>query len=120
MTPGRIAEVEGPSSPQKLHGDLWEIVKKEVLRDPPAQRNAGMIQSLNDEWSLHRQRVHAFEDRVPEGVTLLLFGGAIIAMAAVGFAGGIGNHRGAVGKYLLVALIGGTIFMSWIWTARAR
>lgn len=96
---------------EKLHGDLWEIVKKEVLRDPPAQRNAGMIQSLNDEWSLHRQRVHAFEDRVPEGVTLLLFGGAIVAMAAVGFAGGIGNHRGTVGKYLLAALIAGTIFI---------
>jgi hypothetical protein len=96
---------------EKLHGDLWEIVKKDVLRDPHAQPIAGMMQSLNDEWSLHRQRVHAFEDRVPEGVTLLLFGGAILAMAAVGFAGGIGRHRATVGKYLLATLIAGTIFI---------
>jgi hypothetical protein len=96
---------------EKLHGDLWEIAKKEVARDPHAQGIAGMVQSLNDEWSLHRQRVHAFEDRVPEGVTLLLFGGAVLALAAVGFASGIGNHRGTVGKYLLVALIGATIFI---------
>ena len=41
----------------------------------------------------------------------MLFGGAILAMAAVGFAGGLGNHRGAVGKYLLVALVAGTIFV---------
>lgn len=70
-----------------------------------------MIRSLNDEWSLHRQRVHAFENRVPEGVILLLFGGAILAMGAVGFAGGIANHRGTAGKWLLAGLLGGTIFI---------
>jgi len=71
----------------------------------------GMIRSLNDEWSLHRQRVHSFENRVPEGVVLLLFGGAILALAAVGFAGGMANHRGTAGKWLLVVLLGGTIFI---------
>ena len=70
-----------------------------------------MMQSLNDEWSLHRLRVHAFENRVPDAVILLLFGGTVIAMAAVGFAAGIANHRGAVGKLLLAALLGGTIFV---------
>ena len=70
-----------------------------------------MLQALNDEWSIHRQRVHAFENRVPEGVTLLLFSGAILALSAVGFAGGIANHRGAIGKWLLVTLLGATIFI---------
>ena len=69
------------------------------------------MESLNGEWSLHRQRVHAFENRVPDGVVLLLFGGAIIAMAAVGFAGGIANHPGTTGKWLLAILLGATIFV---------
>jgi len=30
-----------------------------------------MLQLLNDAWSLHRQRVQAFENRVPDAVILL-------------------------------------------------
>jgi hypothetical protein len=41
----------------------------------------------------------------------LLFAGAIIALAAVGFAAGIANHRGTVGKLLLAVLLGATIFI---------
>ncbi len=47
---------EAVNRTEKLHGDLWEIVRKEVARDSQSPRLAGMIQSLNDEWSLHRQR----------------------------------------------------------------
>ena len=96
---------------EKLHGELWGLVKVEALRDPPLRGLEGMIRSMNDEWSLHRQRVHAFENRVPEGVILLLFGGAILALGAVGFAGGIANHRGTIGKWLLAVILGGTIFI---------
>ena len=96
---------------EKLHGQLWGLVKTEALRDPPLQGAAALMEALNDEWSLHRQRVHAFENRVPEGVILLLFGGAILALGAVGFAGGIANHRGTAGKWLLAVLLGGTIFV---------
>jgi len=96
---------------EKLHGRLWELVRNEALRDPSMRGLEGMTRSMNDEWSLHRQRVHAFENRVPEGVILLLFSGAVIALAAVGFAGGIANHRGTAGKWLLVALLGATIFI---------
>jgi hypothetical protein len=87
------------------------VVKVEALRDPPLRGLEGMIRSMNEEWSLHRQRVHAFENRVPEGVILLLFGGAILALGAVGFAGGIANHRGTIGKWLLAVILGGTIFV---------
>ena len=96
---------------EKLHHQLWGLVRGEALRDPPMKGVDGMMKALNDEWTLHRQRVHAFEDRVPDGVVLLLFGGAILALAAVGYAGGIANHRMTVGKWLLVILIGGTIFV---------
>ena len=96
---------------EKLHGEMWGVVKAEILRDPPVRGLEGMIRSMNEEWSLHRQRVHAFENRVPEGVILLLFGGAILALGAVGFAGGIANHRGTIGKWLLAVILGGTIFI---------
>lgn len=96
---------------EQLHGQLWRLVRKEILHDPPMRGVEGIIRVLNEEWSLHRQRVHAFENRVPEGVVLLLFAGAILALAAVGFAGGIANHRGTIGKWLLAVLLGATIFV---------
>jgi hypothetical protein len=106
-----LAVEEAIDRTEKLHDQMWGLVKTEALRDPPMRHAEGMMRSLNHEWSLHRQRVHAFENRVPEAVTLLLFGGTVIAMAAVGFAAGIANHRGTVGKLLLAVLLGGTIFV---------
>ena len=90
-----VAVEEAIDRTEKLHGELWGVVKNEALRDPRDERHgrhdAGaerrMVASI-------ARRVHAFENRVPEGVTLLLFAGAILALAAVGFAGGIANHRG--------------------------
>ena len=96
---------------ERLHGQLWGLVRDEAQRDPSMKGLDGMMAALNDEWSVHRRRVHAFEDRVPDGVVFLLFGGTILALATVGFAGGIANHRMMVGKWLLVILIGGTIFV---------
>ena len=96
---------------EKLHDQMWGLVRAEALRDPPMQGAESMMQLLNDAWSLHRRRVHAFENRVPDAVILLLFGGTVIAMAAVGFAAGMANHRGTVGKLLLAAFLGGTIFV---------
>jgi len=107
-----IAAVEAAiDRTEELHGQLWRLVKSEALRNPPMPGVESMMLALNDEWALHRQRVHAFENRVPEGVVLLLFGGAILALGAVGFAGGIANHRGTAGKWLLAVLLGGTIFI---------
>ena len=94
-----------------LHRQMWELVRAETSRNPPMNGAEGMMRSLNDEWSIHRQRVHAFENRVPDAVVLLLFGGAVIAMAALGFAAGIANHRGTTGKLLLAALLAGTILV---------
>jgi Protein of unknown function (DUF4239) len=106
-----VAVEEAIDRTEKLHDQMWGLVETEARRDLPMGEAEGMIRSLNDEWSLHRQRVHAFENRVPDAVILLLFTGTIIAMAAVGFAAGIANHRGTVGKLLLAALLGGTILV---------
>ncbi len=109
--PNLVAVQKAIDRTERLHGELWSLVSDEAQRDPPIRNLDCMVGALNDEWSVHRRRVHAFEDRVPDGVVLLLFGGTILAMATVGFAGGIANHRMMVGKWLLVILIGGTIFV---------
>jgi hypothetical protein len=106
-----VAVEEAVDRTEQLHHQMWSLVRGEALRDPPMKGVEGVMQSLTDEWALHRQRVHAFENRVPDAVILLLFGGTLIAMAAVGFAAGIANHRGTVGKLLLAALLGGTILV---------
>ena len=106
-----VAVEETIERTEKLHGELWSLVRDEAQRDPPLKGVDGMIGALNDEWTVHRRRVHAFEDRVPDGVLFLLFGGTILSLATVGFAGGIANHRMMVGKWLLVILIGATIFV---------
>jgi hypothetical protein len=96
---------------EELHRQMWELVRTEMLRYLPMNGAEGMVRSLNEEWTIHRQRVHAFENRVPDAVVMLLFGGAVIAMAALGFAAGIANHRGTTGKLLLAALLAGTILV---------
>jgi hypothetical protein len=106
-----VAVEEAIDRTEMLHGELWAVVKGEARRDAPMKGLEGMMRAMNDEWSLHRQRVHAFENRVPQGVIALLFAGAIMVFAAVGFAGGMANHRGTAGKGLLVVLVGATIFI---------
>jgi hypothetical protein len=96
---------------EALHARMWDLVVEVAQRQPPPPGVDALTRSLNQEWSLHRQRVHAFENRVPDAVVLLLFGGAIVAMVAVGFSAGIANHRGAVGRFLLAGLICATIFV---------
>ncbi len=107
-----IVAVEGAiDRTEKLHSQLWGLVRDEAQRDPAMKGFDAMMGALNDEWAVHRRRVHAFEDRVPDGVVFLLFVGTVLALATVGFAGGIANHRMMVGKWLLVILIGATIFV---------
>jgi hypothetical protein len=96
---------------EELHRQMWELARAEALVEPPAKGADGMLQALTEEWTIHRRRVHAFEDRVPDAVVLLLFGGTIISMAAVGFAAGYANDRGTVGRVLLGMLLAGTILV---------
>ena len=106
-----VAVQEAMDRTETLHDQMWEIVRDEALRNPLIPGVNGLMQSLTEVWTRHRQRVHAFENRVPDAVLLLLFGGSIISLAAVGFAGGIANHRGSVGRLLLALLLGGTSFV---------
>jgi len=106
-----VAVQEAIDRTERLHHQMWMLVQAEAVRDPPLQAAAPLMQSLTDEWTIHRQRVHAFENRVPDSVVLLLFSGAIIALAAVGFAAGIANHRGTAGKWLLAVLLAATILV---------
>ena len=108
-----LVEVEeAMNRTEKLHHQMWVLVKDQVLSNAPTLNTSqDLMRSLADVWTIHRQRVHAFENRVPDAVVLLLFVGAIIAMLAVGFAAGMASHHGVVGTLLLAALLGSTIFV---------
>jgi hypothetical protein len=105
------AVAEAIDRTETLHARMWTLAREAAQHQPLPVGTEALTRSLQQEWSLHRQRVDAFENRVPDAVVLLLFGGAIVAMIAVGFSAGIANHRGGVGRFLLAVLICATIFV---------
>ena len=54
----------------------------------PLQAN-DMFNGLIDAMSIYRQRIFSWESRVPDPVIWLLLFGALIAMSAIGFFGGL-------------------------------
>ena len=80
-------------------------------------RPGALERELDDELRFHLE--HHISAEMKNGCSreeatrraLLLFGGVVIAMAALGFAAGIANHRGTTGKLLLAALLAGTILV---------
>ena len=46
-----VAVEEAIDRTEKLHDQMWGLVRTEALRDPPMQGAEGMLRSLNDEWS---------------------------------------------------------------------
>ena len=70
-----------------------------------------MLKGLVDAASIQRERLLAFESRVPDPVIWLLLWGALVAIGAVGLAGGLGNHRGLPARIIVSTLICGTIYV---------
>ncbi len=70
-----------------------------------------MLKGLIDASSIHRERLRAYESRVPDPVIWLLLFGALTAMSAVGLAGGLGNHRGMPARVIVSLLLCATIYV---------
>lgn len=92
-----------------IHGRMWKVIQNAALSQPPAHGADTMLKGLVDASSIQRERLLAFESRVPDPVIWLLLLGALIAMSAVGLSGGLGNHRGLPARIIASILICGTI-----------
>jgi len=88
---------------------MWKVVQDAALTQPPAHGADAMLKSLVDAASIQRERLLALESRVPDPVIWLLLWGSLVAMSAIGLAGGLGNHRGLPARIIVSVLICGTI-----------
>jgi len=88
---------------------MWDVIREAALTQPPPRGIDAMLKGLIDAASIQRERILAFESRVPDPVIWLLLWGALIAMCAIGLSGGLGNHRGLPARVFVAILICATI-----------
>jgi hypothetical protein len=96
---------------EALHGQMWQEVKSTAEGEPPAKIADTMLKGLIEALAIHRDRLFAYESRVPDPVIWLLLVGALTAMTVIGLAGGLGNHRGHPARIALSILLSGTIYV---------
>jgi hypothetical protein len=94
----------------QLHAQMWKLVKT-ATSDPSSLQADNLFKGLIDAMSIYRERVFSWESHVPDPVIWLLLLGALIAMAAVGFFGGLENHRGLPARIAVTLLLCGTIYV---------
>lgn len=107
-TDKETAEATGQS--ERIHQQMWQVVKAARESQPPLQTN-DLFKGLTDAMSIYRERIFSWESRVPDPVIWLLLFGALTAMSAVGFFGGLGNHRGLPARITVTLLLCGTIYV---------
>jgi len=95
----------------EVHQRMWKVIQDAALAQPPAHGADAMLVGLIDAAAIQRERLLAFESRVPDAIIWLLLWGALVAMGAVGLAGGLGNHRGVPARVIVSILMCGTIYV---------
>lgn len=85
---------EGIAKSEALHTALWAQAKEVADQDSHSIITGLFIQSLNEVIDLHSKRLLlGLHNRIPEGVWLVLYGIAILAMAALGYQEGLSGSR---------------------------
>jgi hypothetical protein len=92
-----------------LQTKMWQSVKSMSEQEPPVHGTDAMLQILSDEWTLQRDRLYAFENRVPDPVIILVLGCSIVAMGAVGVSAGLAKHNSIIARLCLALVLAGTI-----------
>ncbi len=95
---------------QALYNQMCELVRAEVQSEHAANGVEGLVPLLSTAMAVHQKRINAYESRVPDIVLLLLLGAAATAVTAVGYSGGLGQHRGLLAAVMLTLLVGGTVY----------
>ena len=95
---------------ERIHEQMWKVIKAVPESQSPLQAD-NMFKGLIDAMSIYRERIFSWESRVPDPVIWLLLFGALTAMSAIGFFGGLGNHRGLPARITVTLLLCGTIYV---------
>lgn len=96
---------------EELHLQMWELVRTMAQDNQSVKGAESMLALLSEAQALGHQRFFAYLNRVPEIIMGLLLGAPLIAMGAVGFAGGLSHYRGWLARIMLILLMGGTVFI---------
>lgn len=81
----------------ELQKKLWEQVKTLTLRESPNVLHSLLIQSLNEVFDLHEERVAAgLKHRVPYSLWLVLAALLTLAMLGIGYFSGNKGHRNPI------------------------
>lgn len=94
---------------ERIHKQMWNVLKTGT--DSESLHGNGMFSGLIDATSVYRERIFSWESRVPDPVIWLLLLGALISMTAIGFFGGLGDHRGLPARITVTLLLCGTIYV---------
>jgi hypothetical protein len=94
---------------ERIHQQMWNVLKAGT--DNESRQATGMFNGLIETMSIYRERIFAWESHVPDPVMWLLLFGAMTAMSAIGFFGGLGNHRGLPARIAVTLLLCGTIYV---------
>ena len=95
---------------ERIHEQMWKLIKAARESQSPLESD-NMFEGLIEAMSIYRERVFSWEGRVPDPVIWLLLLGALIGVCAIGFFGGLENHRGIPARIVVTLLLCGTIYV---------
>ena len=96
---------------EKLQGELWSQVANVVQKGDRPVTTGLFVQTVNELIDLHKERVAATENHVPESVLLLLILVALMVAMLVGYGCGLEKRRHLFSTSVMALLIGVVIIV---------
>ena len=104
--------LQAAAQSESIRNQMWMVLKGAAEAQPPARIADAMLERLIAAISVERERLFAWESRVPDPVIWLLLFGALTAITVIGFFGGLGNHRGLPARIAVTVMLCGTIYVT--------
>jgi hypothetical protein len=94
-----------------IHSQMWDEIQHLLDTEPQNLAAHKIHEMLVDEWTIYRQRVSVFENRVPDAVFLLLFLACTLGMTLLGFGSGMARRRERLGTLAFALLLCSVIYI---------